>query len=70
MTNAEGAHFGSVFPSGLFPCKVLATLALFLASCNPGSRTVKFETAYQAVFLDSGSVFFGRLEGLGTDYPV
>ena len=30
----------------------------------------KAESGYQAVFLDSGAVFFGNLEGLGTDYPV
>jgi hypothetical protein len=30
----------------------------------------KPEPALQAVFLDSGAVFFGRLEGVGSSYPV
>jgi hypothetical protein len=29
-----------------------------------------FSTPYQAVLLDTGQVYYGKLEGLGTDYPV
>lgn len=32
--------------------------------------TVKFDTAYQAVLLDNGQVYYGKLQGLGTDFPV
>jgi hypothetical protein len=48
----------------------LAATALIGSSCGTVKRSVKFNTAYQAVFLDSGAVYFGKLEGLGTDYPV
>lgn len=30
----------------------------------------KFQTPYQAVLLTNGSVFFGKVQGYGTDYPV
>jgi hypothetical protein len=31
---------------------------------------VKFKSPYQAVLLTNGAVYFGKLEGLGTDYPI
>jgi hypothetical protein len=34
------------------------------------SAAPTFNTEYQAVLLTNGQVFFGRLEGLGTAYPV
>ena len=34
------------------------------------NRSVALTTPYQAVLLSNGSAYFGRLEGLGTDYPV
>ena len=33
-------------------------------------RAPKFETEYQAVLLSGGMVYYGRLEGFGTPYPV
>src|SRR2546430_514752 len=30
----------------------------------------KFPTPYQVILLDSGQVFFGKLEGYGTRFPV
>lgn len=33
-------------------------------------RSVALTTQYQAVLLTNGSAYFGRLEGLGTPYPV
>ena len=45
-------------------------LLILISGCGFVSKPAKFETTYQAVFLDSGVVFFGKLEGLGTDYPV
>jgi hypothetical protein len=47
----------------------LAFLTL-LSGCGSASKPGKFDTAYQAVFLDSGVVFFGKLDGLGNEYPV
>ena len=34
------------------------------------SDKVAFKTAYQAVLLTNGSVYYGKLEGLGGPYPV
>jgi hypothetical protein len=31
---------------------------------------VALETPYQAVLLDTGQVYYGKLEAAGTDYPV
>lgn len=33
-------------------------------------RPVKFETPYQAVVLAGGQVYYGKLEGVGTRFPV
>ncbi len=33
-------------------------------------QEVKLETPYHAVWLKNGSVYFGELEGLGTDSPI
>ena len=33
-------------------------------------QRVEMTTPYQAVLLTNGSAYFGRLEGLGTPYPV
>jgi hypothetical protein len=53
----------------LLPCAAL--LALAMAGCSSsGATKPQADTTYQAVFLDSGAVFFGQLQGLGTDYPV
>lgn len=32
--------------------------------------SLRFETEYQAVLLTGGQVYYGRLEGMGTPYPV
>jgi hypothetical protein len=49
-------------------------LAFFSLSCSRISPSKaddsKDSNDYQAVFLDSGAVFFGHLRGLGTPYPV
>ncbi len=37
---------------------------------SPKEAAAKDTNDYQAVFLDSGAVFFGHLQGLGTPYPV
>jgi hypothetical protein len=50
----------------------VSVMAVALGSCGKtlDKPTAKAESGYQAVFLDSGAVFFGKMEGLGTDYPV
>jgi hypothetical protein len=35
-----------------------------------GMSAVKFETPYQAVLLDNGQVYYGKVQGLGTAFPV
>ncbi|HEY7333433.1 MAG TPA: hypothetical protein VH639_01020 [Bryobacteraceae bacterium] len=35
-----------------------------------GCNVPKFDTQYQAVLLDTGLVYYGKISGLGTDYPV
>ena len=49
--------------------------ALILAGCNSGGpsgagKVPKPATEYQAVFLDNGQVFFGKLEDGGGEYPL
>jgi hypothetical protein len=44
---------------------ILATLCL-LAGC--GGSDLKFPTEYQAVFLDNGQVFFGKVSDPGSPY--
>lgn len=45
-------------------------VALCVAGCGGTlSSAPKFDSAYQAVFMANGQVFFGKLSGLGTDYP-
>lgn len=43
--------------------------AVFVSGCGGGNAAPKFETPYQAVFMANGQVFFGKLSGLGTEYP-
>lgn len=47
---------------------------LFLSSCQTAtvkSATVPtFQTSYQAVLLDTGLVYYGKISGLDTEYPV
>ena len=52
----------------------LVCLALFSAGCtstqpNPASATVD-ANKYYAVLLSNGSVYFAKLEGFGSAYPV
>ncbi len=47
---------------------VLAAALFLLGSYRDNS--FKFHTPYQAVLLTNGSVYFGKLEGFGTKFPV
>jgi hypothetical protein len=44
-----------------------ATAALVLVSRD---SSVKLTTSYQAVLLTNGSVYYGKIEGLGKPYPI
>ncbi|MCB0246307.1 MAG: hypothetical protein KDI12_23025 [Anaerolineae bacterium] len=53
---------------------LLAAVSL-LAGCNSpagdtNKATLQFTSEYQAVFMDNGQVFFGKLEQAGSDYPL
>jgi hypothetical protein len=50
---------------------VIIALSILLASWI-GTRThvVQFDKPYQAVLLSNGQVYYGRLDGYGTDHPV
>ncbi len=59
----------------LFLALLGAPILVGLAGCSSGTSTPagsvpKTSTEYQAVFLDNGQVFFGRLEGGSADYPL
>ena len=45
-------------------------VAFGFAGCGATAKSATKTDGYQAVFLDSGAIFFGQLTGLGTEYPV
>ena len=48
---------------------VLVVVALlFLGGCGKGAPS--FTTEYQAIFMDNGQVFFGKIENAGGTYPL
>jgi hypothetical protein len=38
--------------------------------CGKTDDNLSFSTDYQAVFMDNGQVFFGKLEKAGSDHPL
>jgi hypothetical protein len=63
MNISSRLHMGILF------CAV-ACAGLFLAGCGNARPNISLKTDYQAVFLDNGQVFFGRLENAGSAYPL
>ena len=49
---------------------VAAAVGILLVTVHESGAEVRFDTTYQAVLLDNGSVYFGKMQGAGTDYPV
>ncbi len=50
---------------------VTAASLLMLQACGTVTRAATPETpGYNAVLLDNNQVYFGKLSGLGSDYPV
>lgn len=45
-------------------------VGFFLFSARPQDRDVVFPSAFQAVLLTNGSVYFGKLQGYGSPHPV
>jgi hypothetical protein len=52
--------------AGLF---IVVGIALALWTTRSAS-TVKFDTPYQAVLLDNNQVYYGKVQGVGTPFPV
>jgi len=42
----------------------------YFAHRSAVESTVRFKTSYQAVLLDDNQVFYGKIQGLGTAFPV
>lgn len=42
----------------------------FAAPSRPKEHAVVFPTPYQAVLLTNGAVYYGKLEGYGTNHPI
>ncbi len=49
---------------------IAVLLCAGLSACNMAGDNLSFKTEYQAVFLDNGQVFFGKLENGGSAHPV
>jgi hypothetical protein len=49
---------------------VVIGAAVFALWESRGMGAVKFDTPYQAVILDNGQVYYGKVENLGTLFPV
>jgi hypothetical protein len=57
------------FPGIVSTTMLIAVAAIFLLGCNK-DQSSKFETTYQAVLLTNGSVYFGKLDGYQTKFPL
>ncbi len=42
----------------------------YIAHRSLAANNVRFNTTYQAVLLDDNQVFYGKIQGLGTSFPV
>ena len=53
-------------------CMILSFVVLgaCLSGCDRKEDILSFNTEYQAVFMDNGQVFFGKLEKGGSDHPL
>jgi hypothetical protein len=50
---------------------IIIALSILLASwLSTRTHVVQFDKPYQAVLLSNGQVYYGRLDGFGTDHPV
>ena len=62
--------------AGVWIAAVLTVLVVVLVKGNflirggsPAAQLPAFDTPFQAVLLDNGQVYYGKLTGLGTPYP-
>lgn len=59
----------AVFPA-LVVGLLVVILGLLVYSVLRAPARVTLDTPYQAVLLDTGQVYYGKLEAAGSDYPV
>jgi hypothetical protein len=52
---------------GVLPCFCLMLLLILISGCG-SSDDLQFPTEYQAVFMDNGQVFFGRLQKTNSSF--
>jgi hypothetical protein len=45
-------------------------LAVSMSACKKQEENLSFTTEYQAVFIDNGQVYFGKLEKAGSEQPL
>jgi hypothetical protein len=72
---AEPTRAGAPPPKRIGPSAIVIILSALIIAVGAAwwlfeSRSPAMTTPYQAVLLSNGSAYFGRLEGLGTAYPV
>ena len=57
-------------PSSVAAAFVVLSIVSLLSLQGCRDRNPSFSTQYQAVFMDNGQVFFGKIENAGGDYPL
>jgi hypothetical protein len=68
----KGVPSGTLFSRWVATVPCLAILLgafLLISACGTPDQKLIFSTEYQAVFLDNGQVFYGKLENAGSAYP-
>ena len=45
-------------------------LVICMSACKKQDESISFTTEYQAVFMDNGQVYFGKLEKAASDHPL
>lgn len=51
-------------------CLLVAVLIAIIVDWRSRHDVVKFPTPYQAVLLNNGAVYYGKLQGYGTAHPM
>jgi hypothetical protein len=58
----------SIFSSTVLLMVILVGLMLVLSACGDKAQKPEFKTEYQAIFLTTGNVFFGKIEKYAPNY--
>jgi hypothetical protein len=54
----------------LFTVTLLSAAFIFMSCKGTGASSISFPPGYQAVFLDNGQTFFGKLSDTTSDFPL